>query len=107
MPVLAQQRCFNHLSREAAARCRECQRYYCRECVTEHDGRLICAACLKASASPAVAPRQRLLGLWRALQLGASLALLWSVFYLIGLILLHTPSEVHEGTVWKHFTWLN
>jgi hypothetical protein len=38
-----QQHCWNHEAREAACRC---GRSYCRECVSEHEGRLLCAACL-------------------------------------------------------------
>ena len=41
-----QQRCWNHEAREAACRCPACGRSYCRECVSEHEGRLLCAACL-------------------------------------------------------------
>ena len=44
---LAEQRCRNHERREAACRCPQCRRYYCRECVTEHDDRLLCAGCLR------------------------------------------------------------
>ena len=45
-PYLAQSRCFQHAGREAVARCPECERFYCRECVTEHEGRMICRSCL-------------------------------------------------------------
>jgi hypothetical protein len=41
-----QQHCWNHEAREAACRCPACSRSYCRECVSEHEGRLLCAACL-------------------------------------------------------------
>jgi hypothetical protein len=40
-------RCALHAGREAAARCPVCTRHFCRECVTEHHGRLLCFACLK------------------------------------------------------------
>ncbi len=40
------QHCWNHEAREAACRCPSCGRTYCRECVSEHEGRLLCAACL-------------------------------------------------------------
>src|SRR5580658_5639715 len=46
-----QQRCWNHEAREAACRCPACGRSYCRECVSEHEGRLLCAACLAAAAA--------------------------------------------------------
>ena len=42
------QRCWNHESREAVCRCPQCGNSFCRECVTEHDFRLLCAACLNA-----------------------------------------------------------
>ncbi len=47
MTELWTQRCQFHALREAVARCPECQRYFCRECVTEHDERLLCASCLR------------------------------------------------------------
>src|ERR1035441_7972275 len=43
--------CFNHPERLAAARCPECRNSFCRECVTEHDGRLSCATCLRKQKS--------------------------------------------------------
>ena len=43
---LSRQRCANHAQREAVARCPECQRHFCRECITEHDGKLLCNHCL-------------------------------------------------------------
>jgi len=47
MPVAGlQQRCWNHETREAVCRCLECGRGFCHECVTEHESRLLCAACL-------------------------------------------------------------
>ncbi len=49
--VLAQNHCWNHPSREAVCRCLGCSRSFCRECVTEHDARLLCAACVAASAA--------------------------------------------------------
>ena len=52
MTPLFQQRCLHHLSREAACRCPVCRSYFCRECVTEHDDRLVCAGCLKKMHAP-------------------------------------------------------
>lgn len=48
--LLSRQRCTNHLQREAVARCPECKRHFCRECITEYKNRLLCNHCLtKAS----------------------------------------------------------
>ena len=46
-------RCWNHEGREAVCRCPECRRSYCRECVSEHESRLLCAACLARLVRPA------------------------------------------------------
>lgn len=55
-------RCWNHESREAVCRCPGCSRGFCRECVAEHEGRLLCAACLRAAVEiHAAAPGSRLL----------------------------------------------
>ncbi len=43
-----QQRCWNHELREAACRCPGCGKSFCRECVSEHESRLLCAACLRS-----------------------------------------------------------
>ena len=58
MSALAHQRCFHHSLREAVARCPECRQFYCRECVTEHDDRMFCAACLR-KRSVVAAPARR------------------------------------------------
>jgi hypothetical protein len=101
MARLFLQVCLNHPGREAVARCPECRRYFCRECVTEHDDRLICAACLRTLS---VEPSDRKLSLAPLLRLaaaGAGLVLAWACFFWLGQILLNTPSDFHEGTVWK------
>lgn len=41
------QQCWNHEAREAVCRCPGCAHSYCRECVTEHEARLLCAVCLR------------------------------------------------------------
>jgi hypothetical protein len=106
MPALASQRCLNHSSREAAARCPECGFYFCRECITEHDDRVICAACLKKLAQKeARAPRRRL-NLWPVAQGASGLFIAWFVFYIIGRLLLAIPDEFHDAAVWKT-KWMN
>lgn len=101
MPTLAQQRCFNHSLREAVARCPECKQYYCRECITEHDDRAICAACLKKLAHKPLLQRRGFAGGVRFLQCVAGIFLAWFFFYLVGQTLLSMPSSFHEGTLWQ------
>ena len=44
--AVAARTCKIHPAREAVARCPECSSYYCRECITEHEFRMVCASCL-------------------------------------------------------------
>ena len=101
MADLIHQRCFNHASREAAARCPECGQFYCRECITEHDDRLICAACLGKLVTPFSAGRRTFVGLARVVQVAGGVFVLWLFFYLLGQTLLSIDASYHEGTVWK------
>jgi len=96
-PRLAQTRCFLHASRAAVARCPQCGRYFCRECVTEHEGRVICASCLRRLMEPG---RRRGGGLARALFGAVGFAAAWGVFYYAGRLMLRLSSPFHEGTVW-------
>ncbi len=45
-------RCLFHPLREAAARCPHCGGTYCRECVTDEEGKLACPPCLRRMACP-------------------------------------------------------
>jgi len=101
MDRLAHQRCTHHALREAVARCPECQRFYCRECVTEHDERVVCAACLKRLVARTATPRRRLGFIWQWAQVLAGLLLCWLVFYYCGRALLAVPADFHEGTFWQ------
>ena len=105
MSGLTQQRCFNHLLREAVARCPECRQYYCRECVTEHDDRLICASCLKKNAAAESKPRHGWRVLARAALFVAGFLSVWLFFYAVGETLLSLPTSFHEMTVWKVGWW--
>jgi len=93
--TIALERCFNHASREAVARCPECRRYFCRECISEHEGRVICAFCLKR-LSTKVIRRNRLASLVRVVEVLIGVLLLWSSFYLLGRALLTIPSSFHD-----------
>lgn len=93
--------CFHHSDRESVARCPACRRSYCRECITEHEGRVLCARCLQQQLAPAETPMRSLAWLVRPLAIAWGLLATWMVFYTLGWILLRTPSDVHEGTRWQ------
>jgi hypothetical protein len=105
MEDLLHQRCFNHLLREAAARCPECRRFFCRECVTEHDDKVLCAACLKRKTDSNTSRLSRFGGVARIFHFLAGGMLLWIVFYYLGQLLLALPSSFHEGTLWEMGWW--
>lgn len=92
---LVHQRCANHAARQAVSRCPGCRAYYCRECVTDHDGRLLCRRCLDAQAGVAARGGRWWARLrWTA---GASAGALftWAVFYYAGSLLANLPSQFH------------
>ena len=83
-PQLVQQRCHNHSAREAVARCPECGQFFCRECVTEHDDRVICTACLRKLARKPLTQRRGFILAAPGRASVAALLLVWFFFYLIG-----------------------
>lgn len=101
MSSLSDQRCFNHAQREAVARCPECGRFFCRECVTEHEDRVICAACLGRQIRPPLTRRGWFVGMVHGAQLMVAVFLTWLFFHFVGESLLLLPSSFHEGTLWK------
>lgn len=99
--TLALQRCLNHDFREAVARCPECKQFFCRECITEHEDRVVCAACLKRLARSVAGRRFRFAGQAAAVQFVLGVMTAWLFFYCVGRSLLAIPDSFHEGTVWK------
>ena len=107
MPALTRQRCWTHPLREAAARCPSCTRFFCRECVTEHAGRLVCADCLRAQLAASADRRAGRRLPWRvittarrALQFTLCVVTAWLFFHLLGQTLLTLPDQFHAGTFW-------
>jgi len=98
--TLRQQRCYHHPQREASARCPECKHYYCRECITEHDDRVVCASCLakltrkkeKRAESWALIPRLALVVV--------AFIFVFLVVFFVGDALLAIPSKFHEAGGW-------
>jgi hypothetical protein len=102
MSVVAARKCVRHSAREAIARCPSCGEHFCRECVVEHNGVLLCADCLAAeAASRQTAKRANWSRFGEVMLTVACVALLWVVFYGFGQFLKLIPAKVHEGTVWR------
>lgn len=95
-----QQRCWNHEGREAVCRCPQCARSYCRECVSEHQGRLLCAACLKLLAQRP-APRRRSLRRFAPAALAlAGFLTAWAVYF-AGAEVVMTFVDRSERSQWQ------
>ena len=100
MPAsLSQQRCWNHPTREAVCRCPACRRDFCRECVAEHEGRLLCASCLQAAARSAM-PRNRGRRMAAPLAALAGLLLSAAIFFAAGELIMEFAARVQEQ-VWQ------
>ncbi len=96
---LSQQRCFNHTSREAVARCPECGRFFCRECITEHDDRVLCAVCLGKKGKTGFIRNIRLSAdMIRVIHFFSGTLIIWIFFYYLARILLAIPVSFHDGT---------
>lgn len=96
-------RCVRHDTREAVGRCTACEGGFCRECITEHEGKLYCAPCFARrveSAKKVAKPRD-----WKRLRAAAltagSVLCLVVGFYLLGRLLAAVPPEFHDGTIWR------
>ncbi|RJQ75999.1 MAG: rhomboid family protein [Desulfobacteraceae bacterium] len=100
------QLCYRHPGREAVARCPACLHFFCRECVTEHAGRMLCSNCLsRLSDGRAEGGRLRMEQMVIFMQGAFGMALLWYFFFLLGQILLAIPHAFHEGAIWQADWW--
>lgn len=104
--VISKSICLIHPGRAASARCPECRRFFCGECITEHDGRLTCAQCLLDEGSKIGGQEQE--SKWRigaavfpVLQFALAMLLIWILFYFLARGLMVVPASFHDGTVWE------
>lgn len=99
MAALVANRCLHHPLREAVARCPECAQFYCRECITEHDDRVVCSSCLKRLTAKTETRRRNFAPLWRVSAAAFGVLVAWLFFFAVGRILVNIPSSFHEGTI--------
>jgi hypothetical protein len=94
-------RCARHSTREAAARCPACGEYFCRECVVEHEGRLLCSSCLARKTARRARRLPLGLAVRRVCGLGLAVLVAWAAFYAVAALLLKLPPNFHDGTIWR------
>jgi len=100
---LAQATCNLHPKRAASARCPSCRLFFCSECITEHDGKLTCAACLRKPAQPSAVTVGKLdiFQIMPIVHLLIAVLVCWFLFYFIAQVLMEIPDAFHDGTIWK------
>lgn len=103
MQPLTHQRCHYHSDRQAAAKCPSCGHFFCRECIAEHDDRVLCAACLRKLTRTTQKTRRSFAWFFQSGQAVLGVFLLWLFFYLTGRTLLSVPSEFHDGSLWRTY----
>ena len=91
--------------REAVACCPDCSRFFCRECITEHEDKVLCAACLRKVLEPARQSSDRFRWIFRLAHFFLGILILYIFFYYLGQILLALPTSFHEGTLWRSGWW--
>lgn len=100
---IAKSICLIHPDRSAVARCPTCRDFFCAECITEHSGKLICAACLAKGWSEREVGRKKRFSFRPAalFQLLLALGFCWALYYFVGRFLSEIPDEFHDGTIWE------
>lgn len=93
--------CLNHAGREAVAKCPGCGQFFCRECVTEHEDRVLCTGCLRKLTRVDAPKRRWGVMLARSFQTVMGLVVAWVMFYAAARVLLSIPTDFHDGTIWK------
>lgn len=86
-------RCLFHPLREAAARCPHCGGTFCRECVTDEEGKLACPPCLRRMARPPAPKLSRPRRLRQVVAGLTALASLTALFFAILRWRVNTPEE--------------
>lgn len=99
MSSLSDQKCFNHALREAVARCTECRNFYCRECITDHEKKLICTSCLEQREIAEQKSTARF-SIAKPFFTLVACFVLFLMFYAFGETLLLMPDSFHDGTIW-------
>ena len=94
---LSKKRCFNHGPREAVARCPDCGRFFCRECITETKLKVVCSGCLTGQGSKQKKAPWLTSNLRKGLLVGTGFVFLWFCFYYLGRILMAIPQSFHDG----------
>jgi hypothetical protein len=93
---LVLQRCSIHQDREAVVRCPGCSGYFCRECVTEHEGKFLCSSCLERKRGVGRSGSRTGGRIAGGIGVIAGITMAWFLFYLAGRLLILIPPNLHN-----------
>jgi len=88
MPELSNIRCQNHIEREAAAICMKCQNYFCKECITEYDDKMLCKNCIDDLLKKNKTTHRKKINLKQFFAIITTTLFLWIIFYSSGKFLI-------------------
>jgi len=86
-------RCLFHPLREAAARCPHCGGTFCRECVTDEEGKLACPPCLRQIARPPAQKASLARSLWEIVVGVTVFACVGTLFFVLLRWRVNTPEQ--------------
>ncbi|PIE90271.1 MAG: hypothetical protein CR997_06690 [Acidobacteria bacterium] len=93
---LSTRRCTNHPQREAVVQCPDCKLFFCRECVTEKEFKMMCSSCLLSQVDEPKKQR-KWPGLLKQLILSmAGFLFLWLCLYYLGKAFIEVPDFFQE-----------
>jgi hypothetical protein len=98
---LKHRRCFNHAGREASARCPVCGKDFCRECITEHKGKMLCVNCLKENTRKKIDRRKILVPVFYTILLAVTLIAIFLCFVSMGRGIAFREVDKHQGASFK------
>ena len=104
---VAKRTCGIHVEREAVAQCPSCRKFFCRECITEHDYQMICAGCLAAllegkGDDETAQKRAGISGpVLTVVQVVSGVMLVWFVCFTIAELLRQLPPDLHSGSMFE------
>lgn len=95
--TLRKRKCANHESREAVARCPECRKDFCRECITEHKNKMLCTNCLREITQKKDARKRKMEIVFAMFLFFIGMLISYYFFFGLASIFSEIPDQFHNG----------
>jgi hypothetical protein len=101
--LIEKKHCYNHQEREPVAKCPECGNYFCWECITEFEYRVLCAECIKKKSVKKTEKPGGVDVFFRLifipLKVITGIIITWAVFFVLAQGLILIPDNFHSGRI--------